>query len=182
MLFWWCALSFHSIPSPAKPPLRRLSSLPATSSISQVLFPATSPPMTSSCLISILPDLTSIDYSVSYCSFGLACSLVLEWHPFPLQFSLCNLWSVPVVQVLGRCLPSQGEVAPCHPFYNVGACCPGMRSLPVIRAARLVPASRCSCQYEVRDFPPICQVGACCPSEVDAFCLVIGRCLTSGIR
>jgi len=61
------------------------------SSILWDLFPATSPPTTSSILISILPNLSSIVNSFSEYSLGSVSSLVGDWHPsFGLYFLQCQ--------------------------------------------------------------------------------------------
>ena len=193
---------FRSSLSPALPPLTVffLSFLPRH--LSWVLFPATSPPTTSSIVISMLRNLTSIIISSSKYSAGFVSFLVQRWHfMFACVFSSQYIVSpchpsirlVPVVLVLDWCLSSRDEVS---------AFCPSVRSVPFVVSARLVPAvpvqgwclsSRCYVNafcpsvrlvhfigLQGRHLSSQYEVSACCPAVRSVpVILELGRCLSS---
>jgi len=158
----WCSVwggfyPFLSVRSSASQPLSLLRSLPALSSISRVLFPATSPPTTSSPLISVHPNRTSIMNSFLWCSIRLVCFLVPEW---------------------GLCFAGVFSS-----WYKVGSCCPCVRFVHVVPVWGQCMSSCC----EVGSFHPICEVSACHPVfNVGAFCSVFipvrGRFSSSPLR
>jgi hypothetical protein len=113
------SLPFRCFPSPALLDLCPLSLLPCTLSITWVFFSATSSPMTSSILFSILSNHNNIINSISYYSFRWFFDFVLECCQCSLlnpHYGLCWWAGLPV---LDWCQSSLSEDVVVRPVSEV---------------------------------------------------------------